>query len=194
MTIPVSVEEIGDEAFRGCTKLKYVAFEREGKSENTNSHNTKVGKVVLPRTLKMIGRNVFSDCEHIKEICTEEGCEISFSLVGIPDSVKVGLPLETMVGGVKFQDLRERRQLVIPEGIEKIGDYWFWGTNIENVEIPASVKEIGTGTFYDSKKLKSVTFAPGSKLERIMTDCFYRTGIEIIIVPKGVKEIWESAF
>lgn len=57
---------------------------------------------------------------------------------------------------------------------------------MESVVIPASVKEIGMNAFSNCKNLKSVTFAPGSRLEKITAGCFYQTSIEKIVIPKGV--------
>ena len=38
--------------------------------------------------------------------------------------------------------------LVLPEGLEEIGDFSFYNNKIERIEIPASVKRIGMGAFY----------------------------------------------
>ena len=64
------------------------------------------------------------------------------------------------------------KDVIIPDGIEKIGNYLFWGSDVESVTIPESVKEIGEGTFYECTKLKKVTFAPESQLEQIRNGCF----------------------
>ena len=56
------------------------------------------------------------------------------------------------------------------------------------------MKEIGPDAFYDCKGLVYVTFVPGSKLEKIGSGSFYKTGIERIVIPKGVEEIRESTF
>ena len=39
-----------------------------------------------------------------------------------------------------------------------------------------------------------MTFAPGSKLKRIGSECFFEAGIEEIFIPKSVVEIRDSAF
>ena len=54
---------------------------------------------------------------------------------------------KTMIGNVNVWNLRLCKELVIPDGIEKIGDHWFWGSRIKSVVVPASVKEIGVGAF-----------------------------------------------
>ena len=61
-----------------------------------------------------------------------------------------------MIGENRLQELRYLREVVIPEGLERIGCYWFAFTDIEGVEIPASVTEIEEGAFYWCKKLKHV--------------------------------------
>ena len=38
---------------------------------------------------------------------------------------------------------RELDDVTIPDGVEAIGNYWFWGCAIESVTVPASVKSIG---------------------------------------------------
>lgn len=66
---------------------------------------------------------------------------------GISESVKVGPPPETLAGDTKVWDLRNLKQVVIPEGVERIGNHWFYDTDVESVKIPASVTEIGTEAF-----------------------------------------------
>ena len=67
-----------------------------------------------------------------------------------------------MVGGVRIWDLRDCKNIVIPEGVKRIGNHWFWGSEVESVEIPASAKEIGADAFCNCKNLKSVTLAEDS--------------------------------
>ena len=86
------------------------------------------------------------------------------------------------------------KSVVIPEGIEKIGNHWFCCSEAEKVEIPASVRDIETDAFYGCRSLKSVVFAEGSLLKMIGTGSFSNTGIERIVVPKSVEEIREHAF
>ena len=86
------------------------------------------------------------------------------------------------------------KSVVIPEGIEKIENHWFCCSKVEQIEIPASVREIGADVFYGCKSLKNVTFAEDSKLEKIGSGCFCKSGIERITIPKGFEEIQNDAF
>ena len=67
-------------------------------------------------------------------------------------------------------------------------------SEVESVEVPASVAEIGAYAFYACKRLRRVEFARGSRLRRIGCKCFCSTGIERIAIPAGVDEIQEDAF
>lgn len=99
-----------------------------------------------------------------------------------------------MAGNVRVWDLRSCKTVVIPDGTEKIGNYWFYGSMIESVEIPAYVKEIGTETFYNCKNLKRVIFTEGSLLEIIGAGCFRSSGVEELTLSGTLREIGDSAF
>lgn len=92
---------------------------------------------------------------------------------------------------------------VLNEGLETLGEYkdnWhdaqgiFCNTQIRCVTLPSTLEELGDATFRSCKHLKRVTFAPGSRLKRIGSECFFEAGIEEIFIPKSVVEIRDSAF
>ena len=58
-----------------------------------------------------------------------------------------------MIGNARVWDLRGCKEIVIPEGVETIGNYWFWGSEIKSVVVPASVKKIEMGAFRNCKAL-----------------------------------------
>lgn len=91
---------------------------------------TKIKKMTLPRTLKNVDYNAFSDCENLKVIYVENGCEASLCDTGVMYPTKVGPPLETMLGSRRVWKFRGIRRVIIPDGIEKIGNHWFWGSNV----------------------------------------------------------------
>ena len=112
--------------------------------------------------MKEIASDAFKNCDYLKNIYVKDGCAASFVCTEIPDSVVVGPLPEVMVGSVRVWDLRSSKEIVIPDGAERIGNCWFWGSGVESVEIPASVREIGADAFGNCKTLKKVTFAEGS--------------------------------
>lgn len=55
-------------------------------------------------------------------------------------------------------ELQKLKKVTIPNGVERIGNYWFWNCDIESVEIPISVREIGIEAFCYCSNLKKLVF------------------------------------
>lgn len=100
----------------------------------------------------------------------------------------------TVTQGVLFRYYGPESEVVIPDGVIKIGERAFAGCRrIESVVMPESLKEIGNCAFQGCLSLKSITLT--NRLEKIgyqaFTDCPELSEI------KGsytVKEGWLSAF
>ena len=114
-------------------------------------------------------------------------------------------------------ELRCCKQVVIPNGTQKIWNHWFWGSGIESVTVPASVVEIGAEAFGKCKFLKVITFGEGSQLRTIKDNVFWRctvlasinlpvelksigigrfseSGLEEIALPVSVRDVGANAF
>ena len=65
---------------------------------------------------------------------------------------------------------------------------------IESIELPSTLRRIEAGTFATCERLKHVAFASGSKVESVGFRSFFCSGIEDIIIPKGVAEIQKCTF
>ena len=68
----------------------------------------------------------------------------------------------------------------------------FLNSALESIRLPSTLKGIEYSTFENCKNLKSVWLP--DKLERIGKQCFRGSGLEEIMIPKGVKSIGDSAF
>ena len=86
----------------------------------------------------------------------------------VPEATVVSLLPTVMAGKLRVRDLKDLRYVIIPDGVEKIGSYWFWGCDIEEVTIPASVVEIGADAFCNCKKLAKVTFQRRGSLGKVV--------------------------
>lgn len=84
-------------------------------------------------------------------------------------------------------------EVVVPEGITKIGKYKFANSlEITKVVLSSSVKEIAQGAFYNCPKLETIEWA--GELDRIGKEAFgYCTAITTLNLPK-VRVIGEGAF
>ncbi|QKX37435.1 leucine-rich repeat protein [Metamycoplasma hominis] len=148
ITIPTSVKEIEEGAFRDFKELKEVKLNEGLKSIGDNAFlGTSISSIVLPKNIVSFGRAMFnSDCNIILDSnITYISCGIAKAFenskkVIIPNSVK-----EIEEGA--FADFENLREVVLNEGIERIGKNAFKNRNLEVVTIPNSAKEIGTNAF-----------------------------------------------
>lgn len=86
------------------------------------------------------------------------------------------------------------RELVIPEGTTKIGNYAFYScAAIDSITIPDGVTSIGNYAFYKCGNLCFLTLPNG--LETIGNYAFYDIDPrKAIVIPEGVKTIGDKAF
>jgi len=85
--------------------------------------------------------------------------------------------------------------IVIPYGITDIRSNMFLRRfAITSIRIPASVRYIEPGAFYNLRNLNSVTFEDNSRLESIGHSAFVGTSITEIRIPSGVTHIGNWAF
>ena len=70
----------------------------------------------------------------------------------------------------------------------------FRNSGVKSVEIPSGVTLIGGRAFEQCKELKSVSFAEGSRLEKLEKECFCGTGVEELEIPSSVTVMEEGAF
>lgn len=80
---------------------------------------------------------------------------------------------------------------VIPEGIKTIEDWAFYDTDIKSIRIPSSVEKIGDFVFFSSK-LEKLELNEG--LYIIGERAFSETQIKGVRIPSTVKEIREASF
>lgn len=92
-----------------------------------------------------------------------------------------------------YQHMADITEIFLPEELVSIGDYAFWYTNIENIEIPQKVKRVGSGAFRECLMLKEVTIS--NSVTEIGDYAFYGcTSLENITLPEYLKTIERSAF
>ena len=194
-TLPSTVREVSSGAFGRRSGLKRVVLP-DGLERILNSAFECSGltEVTLPATLVEVQWDVFRHCRSLETIYVEDGFRADLSLAEVPRSAKVGPPPATVVGGTRVWDLREQKEAVIPEGTERIGNHWFYYTDVESATVPDSVREIGADAFYGCKSLKHVRLQECSALEKVGIRCFQGSALEEITIPKGVREIKEHTF
>lgn len=169
VSIPATVEEIGESAFERCTALSTLRFAPGSKlttvGENAFSQCSSITTLTIPDGARTIGKNAFAGLSGLKRLTMSGEVDGSawfgdrwFSL----DSLTL---TGTYVLGEEPADDndydwtpvpagRNAKKVVLSEGITEIGDYAFGGCGaIERVVFPLSLKSIGTRAFASCSSL-----------------------------------------
>lgn len=157
VNIPAGVEEIGEKAFAG-TALKTIVLPEGLKTiSNAVFEGSSLSDVNLPASVTEIGRCAFLGAKLTCELDfsnVEKVGELAFSQVpirGTLDLRKVSvIPYEAFGYG-------DYDKLIFSDKLKSIGEYAFFGSNLTDVELPASLSEISTTSFGNTPWYNSLT-------------------------------------
>lgn len=199
---PVTLEEIGAEAFYDCSSLMTtMSFPESLKfiGDRAFSGAAISGNLVLPSRLERIGSNAFSSCRSltgslvIPSRITEvgpyafNGCGCNGTLTLPNGLVKIG---EYAFSGAKFKG-----NLHIPDGVTTIREGAFGGTQFSgNLVLPSELVSLGSGVFSGCWRLSGVVAIPVNIVavpSNLFNDC---TGLEGIVLHKDIEVIESAAF
>ena len=186
--IPASVETIGASAFKGCSKLATVTFEKGSQLKTIGggyssyypnyygafADCTALTSIEIPASVETIEAAAFMRCSKLATVTFEKGSQLKTIGGDYSSSYYYGV----------FSDC----------------------TALKSIEIPASVETIEAAAFKGCSSLATVTFEKGSQLKTIgggyysssysyyygaFLDCTALTSIEI---PASVETIEAAAF
>ena len=188
VTIPGSVSSIDDYALHLRKDVTAITIEKGVRKIGKNAFsNTKCEEIHIPDSVKEIGEDAFSNTHYEKVYIPDIKiwCNISFTdknsnPLNSADTLYVKNELVT--------------DLIIPDGVNYIGNYAFSGCNgIESVTIADSVTSIGNSAFENCYNLKSVKTGDGvrSIKKHSFDGC---TNLQSIEMGNGVKSIGQYVF
>ncbi len=188
LVVPEGVDRIYSGSFNGYTKLKSVEISSSVRIINIGAFLTSpVEKYCVDEK----NANYSSD-EHGVLFNKEKTELILYPLMNnskdyiIPDTVRV-------VCDAAFENAKYIKSVYIPDSVVEICEYAFYGTNIESVKIPGSVKYIYGNAFEDCTKLEEVLLEDG--LEELDAEVFKNcTSLTSIDLPSSVEVIGKSVF
>ena len=173
--IPANVETIEASAFKKCSKLTTVTFEKGSQLKtiaggyNSDDYygvfsDCPITSIEIPASVKTIEAAAFKGCSSLTTVTFEKGSQ-----------------LKTIGGGYD----------------SKVYLYYygaFSGCPITSIEILASVETIEAETFKGCSSLATVTFEKGSQLKIINWGVFEDCAITSIEIPASVETIGGEAF
>ena len=188
----VPVTKIEENAF--CWKTKGYT---KKKNDRDVYYRRQLQSVVIPETVKEIGRNAFRECGSLEKVVikgsVEEIKEYTFLRCNNLKSVTLPESLQK-IGDSAFSGCESIEEIRIPRGVSVIGSGAFSGCEkLKDVEMPAGLERIEDSTFSNCKELSTITF-PNS-LNTIGEDTFSGCcNLGRVIFPTNLKNIGKHAF
>ena len=187
IVLPYSVNEIGEDAFKGATSLAKATIQNPDCDIKANAFNTNTE--ILGFTSS--SAETYADNEHL----------VFTPLTAIPDDFFTGetsmtefvVPENvTKIGNNAFKDCKNLKTIDFG-GITKIGNAAFQNTGLTKIEIPETVVEIGNNAF-SSSLLETVNFTDDSQCGILGNYAFANTKLKTITLPQALKTVNNYAF
>jgi hypothetical protein len=221
VTIPNSVTSIGSSAFYGCTSLTSVTIPNSvtsiGKEAFYNCSS--LTSVEAPAIFFEINEeNWVYTTKSLQKVVVNSGELSENALAVINRSYKTLQSLDlsgvtnTEFADEAFKGCYNLKSLVLPSTLTRVS-YMMVAecVYLENINIPATVEEIGDRAFEDCRSIQTITFgsavpasvlgqanapmAGTSALKKIGNWAFYNAHqLQSLEIPEGVTEIGDGAF
>ena len=157
LTLPSSLQSIGDSAFQDCYSLT---------------------SLTLPSSLQSIGDRAFLGCQSLTSLtlpsslqsigdCAFWGCSSLTSLT-LPSSFQ-------SIGDYAFYDCNSLTSLTLPSSLQSIGGGAFRGcSSLTSLTLPSSLQSIGDSAFCDCSSLTSLYIPAGTEAHfKSILDAWY---------------------
>lgn len=220
LILPDGLKYIGGEAFaqaRALTGELYIPSTVEYIGDGAFSSTELSGELILPEHMIFLGSNVFRDCQFLRgqihipegldELNTSFAPNMTAKVVQIPQGVKKinglgGKPSSVVIpegveeiGQYAFSNLPSLQgDIKIPSTVRVIGGEAFVNTSISHVSLPEGLEFIQGSTFYGCRYLQDTITIPSTVMQ-IQSQAFHGCEkLNAVVLPKGLEEIKEGAF
>lgn len=212
VSIPATVNRIGEEAFVDCITLKRISFKGEVEEFAFQAFAgcRELTDFIIPDSVKQIGNGCFANCskmesihigKNLRDIGTGAfaGCESLKTITVDKDN-----PYFTVEDGCLYSKdksvlytvapIREKATYSMPSTVKEIKPYAFWGCNsIKNLSISNTIQVIPAYAFSNCKSLQGLSIPYSVYTIELMafSDCI---NLETVAIPPSVAQIHETSF
>ena len=222
VTIPKNVQSIGVGAFENCNNLTSVTMNSDAIASHAYDSYSNFSSIFGPQVtqyifgddVQSIGKYACYNCSNLTSVTLPDGLTNIGELAawfniyfGDNDSQPLNYAHHLYLNG------EEIKNLVIPEGVTRIGNYTFSGcSSLISVTIPEAVTNIAGSAFSGCTGLTSVTYKTknvgnwfsgfpsltdvhlGDEVEVIERGAFANcSGLTTLVIPENVKYIYSGA-
>lgn len=205
VSVPATVEEIGESAFEQCTAMSALRFAQGGnlRTIGTSAFENCRGLTTLtiPESVENFGDKAFEGLQSLKyltlsgELDTRKWLWDNSVLEMVTFTGRYVRGGNVTVGdGYIYSDGlpgRSAKKVVISEGVTEIQDYAFYGFySIEQVVLPNSIISLGKSVFKNCNNLQTINLPDGIQSigEKCFDDCEKLEIFEISNVPDVILE------
>ena len=202
LTLPSSLQSIGNRAFSSCSSLTSLTLPSSLQSIGDSAFEdcSSLSSLTFSSTLQSIGYWAFRGCTSLRSVIGNQFYKVIDQMLLSADGTQViaywGENSEvTIPEGVQsigfgaFRDCKSLSSLTLPTSLQSIGDSAFYGcSSLTSLTLPSILQSIGDGAFRYCKSLRSLTLP--SSLQSIGDGAFTRcTSLRSVICNKFYKVI-----
>lgn len=207
LVLPASLKSLGYQALAECDKLASITLPEGLETiDEAQFWRDPIVSLTIPSTVEKIGESITLGCTELTDITVADGNENYYA----EGNCLIEKSTNTLIAGGSGD-------IVIPAGVEIIGEYAFSETGITSVVFPDSITEIkdyafngctelvsadiggkilknkwGNQVFTDCAKLSDITLREG--IEYFGGEAFCNTAVEEIIFPDSFKTAMNAPF
>jgi hypothetical protein len=151
ITIPSSVEQIGDYAFQDSAQLSQVNFEGDSQLYLIDYQvfkGTNLSTITIPASVTQIEPGAFDGMDSLSSIQVADANTSYRSVAGVLFNLDGNNSLYQLI---KYPQAKTGSSYTIPSNVEMISFGAFKSTGLSFVDIPPSVNSIGENAFYDTE-------------------------------------------